>query len=335
MLFPTHPFRPRIGNAHLQTVLANVLRTADGLAFRRERLELPDGDFVDLDWPTAAQHPLPATAPLVLVLHGLEGNAKRGYMCELYRQLAQRGLRAVGMNFRSCSGEMNRTHWLYNAGATADVGHVLRHLEAQEPDVPKALVGFSLGGNMALKYLGEQGADLDADVRAAVAISPPLQMWIGSKALDTPLGKLYGRRLLHSLHGKVRAKAHLLTGKLDVAQVLATRSLREFDEVATAPLYGYKSADDYYRQCSSARFLAGIQRPTLLIRALDDPMIDAADIPTAVLAANPHLHPLFPRTGGHVGFMEGTARQPAFWAERQGAQFLAMVLGGKNIRAQR
>jgi uncharacterized protein len=316
------PFRPQVINAHLQTILANVLRTGHGLAWRRERLELPDGDFVDLDWPTAASHPLPATAPLVLVLHGLEGNARRGYACELYRHLAANGLRGVGMNFRSCSGEMNRTRWLYNAGATADVGHVVRHLERLEPSTPKAIVGYSLGGNMALKFMGEEGAGLAENVRAAVAISPPLRMWIGSKALETPLGRLYGRRLLKSLHTKVRTKAHLLAGHVDVPRVLATRSLYEFDEVATAPLYGYNSADDYYRQCSSAGFVGGIQRPTLIMRSLDDPMIDSADIPYDDLAANPYLHPVFPRLGGHVGFMEGPPARPTFWAERQAARFL-------------
>ena len=321
--FRSDPFRPRVANPHLQTILANVLRRHDGLTFRRERLELPDGDFVDLDWPTAVAHPLPPTAPLVLVLHGLEGNARRGYACELYRQLAARGLRAVGMNFRSCSGEMNRTAWLYNAGATADVGHVVRHLQQLEPTIPKALVGFSLGGNMVLKYMGEEGAGLAENVRAAVAISPPFRMWIGSKALETPLGKLYGRRLLKSLHAKVRAKAHLLVGKMDVPRVLATRTLYAFDEVATAPLYGYNSADDYYRQCSSGRFLAGIQRPTLIIRSLDDPMIDHADIPHDVLAANPYLHPVLTHAGGHVAFMEGSPTRPTFWAERQTAQFIA------------
>ena len=318
--FTVEPFRPSLTNPHAQTVWANVLRPETGVTFTRQRVETTDGDFVDLDWPQVDNIILPPSAPLVLVLHGLEGNARRGYTCELYRQLAQRGLRSVGLNFRSCSGEMNRTAQMYNAGTTADVAQVVALVS------PTAVVGFSLGANMMLKYLGEADGRGSQQMQAAVAISPPMEMAVGSIALHTPLGRLYGRRLLHSLHAKVREKHHLLVDKVDVDSVLATRTLYDFDELATAPLYGYKSAADYYQQCSSARFMAAIQCPTLLLRALDDPMISAADIPHDLIKANPYLHPIFPHAGGHVGFMEGIpGRAPTFWAERQAARFLAAV----------
>lgn len=329
--FELEPFRPRpsLRNPHLQTLCANVLRTAQGVSFVRQRIDTPDGDFLELDiaqvhWRTWAQ--LGEDAPIVLALHGLEGHARRGYMCETYRQLAERGIRAVGLNYRTCGGRMNRTWQMYNAGTTADVVTAMKWLEEQYPDVPKGLVGFSLGGNVLMKYVGEQGHQLPQTVRGAVAISPPLRMYMGVEALARFPGRLYGQRLLRSLHGKVRQKRAVLAGRVDVARILATRSLSAFDELATAPLYGYDSADDYYRRCSAARFLDGVARPLLILRAVDDPMIDRADIPHEQLAAHPLICTGLTAQGGHVGFMEGSVARPQFWAERQGARFLELAV---------
>lgn len=333
MTFHLQPFSPTPGlrNPHLQSILANGLRPKNGVNFRRQRLDTPDGDFVDLDFadvPGTSWADLGNEAPIVLLLHGLEGSARRGYAHETYKQLAQRGIRSVGLNFRSCSGEMNRTAHLYHAGATGDVALVMNWLNKQFPHVAKGMVGFSLGANVLLKYLGENGKGLDERVKTAVAISPPFDMVAGSKVFSYGTGKLYSRLFLRSLKEKTRAHASLIADKVDVDRVLNAKTVEGFDDALTAPLHGFNGAIDYYQRCRSGNFLPGIQVPTLLLRSLDDPFF-ADDAHWVRKANNPHLIPGFTKRGGHVGFMEGfTQRQ--FWAERQAARFLAFHLLGHN-----
>lgn len=349
MTFQLEPFTPArsLQNPHLQSILANILRPKDGINFRRQRLDTPDGDFVDLDFadiPGATWAELGDDAPIVLLLHGLEGSARRGYAHETYKQLAQRGIRSVGLNFRSCSGEMNRTAYLYHAGATQDVALVVDWLNAQFPSVPKGIIGFSLGANVMLKYLGENGAGLDGRVKTAcpelgsteqrrsvevaVAISPPFDMVAGSQVFSHGTGKLYARLFLRSLKEKTRAHASLIEDKIDIDRVLQAQTVEEFDDALTAPLHGFDGVMDYYEKSRSGNFLPGIQVPTLLLRSLDDPFF-ADDVDWVTKANNANLITGFTQHGGHVGFMEGfTARQ--FWAERQAARFLAIYLLGRK-----
>jgi predicted alpha/beta-fold hydrolase len=337
MTFELEYFTPARGlhNPHLQSVLANSLRSKNGVNFRRQRLDTPDGDFIDLDFadvPGMSWTDLGNDSPIVLLLHGLEGSARRSYAYETYKQLAQRGIRSVGLNFRSCSGEMNRTPRLYHAGATDDVALAMNWLNEQFPDVAKGMVGFSLGANMLLKYLGENGADLDSQVKtacpelveAAVAVSPPFDMVAGADVFCHGTGRLYAHMFLRSLKAKTQAHAHLLADKIDVERVLHAKTVAEFDDALTAPLHGFDDALDYYQQCRSGNFLPDIQVPTLLLRALDDPFF-ADDVEWVTKADNPHLITGFTEHGGHVGFMEGFL-QRQFWAERQAARFLAFHL---------
>ncbi|MCA9930062.1 MAG: alpha/beta fold hydrolase [Anaerolineales bacterium] len=322
------PFTPawKISNPHAQTVLANVVRPTAGVHFRRERLNTPDGDFVDLDYAYVRRYhwlwtPLGNSTPIVLAVHGLEGSARRGYMCEIYRQLAYRGIRAVGLNFRSCSGEMNRTPRMYHSGATYDVELALNRLAEQFPDVPIGLVGFSLGANVTLKYMGEGGKG----VKTAVSISPPFDLAAGSRVLAQGTSRIYTRHLLHSLKQKAKAKAAQLQPYIDVEAALNAQTFNEFDN-AWAPLHGFKDAADYYRQCSSRNFLVDINKPTLILRALDDPFFSPADVPHDLIAENRYIQAAFPQHGGHVAFVEGTMPgKYRYWAERQGAQFLASI----------
>jgi predicted alpha/beta-fold hydrolase len=324
-------------------VAGAFLRHTDGIAFRRVRLTTPDGDFLDLDfagqpamaWPPATREaPSADRTPWVLLLHGLEGSARRGYACEMYRQLGRLGIRAVGLNYRSCSGEMNRTARLYHAGATEDVAFVFRWLAERYPQASRGMVGFSLGANMLLKYLGEQGnsspGPTQPAVQAAVAVSPPFDLARNARVVESGLAYYYARRLLRPLQSKAQAKAALLAGAIDLAQVAAAQTVQEFDEAFTAPLYGFRDAADYYARCSCGPYLGAIGAPTLLIRALDDPLFDPADVPQAAIAANPHLYAGLTRRGGHVGFVEqaGSARPGRYgwWAERQAARFLATYL---------
>jgi predicted alpha/beta-fold hydrolase len=325
-----HPFRPApfrpapgLAGAHRQTVAGRVLRRPAPPPFRRERIELPDGDFVDLDFPPSPA----AAAPLVLLLHGLEGSARRGYAINTYRELAVRGLAAVGLNFRSCSGEPNRAARLYHSGETEDIRFIARLLRERFAAVPRAAVGFSLGGNALLKFLGEEGEAGGQWFSAAAAVSVPYDLAAGADALDrSVMGRFYARRFVRSLVAKAEARAELLARHCDLDRVRRARSFREFDDAATAPIHGFQGADDYYARCSSAGFLARIRVPTLLLHAADDPFLPASHFPRRAAAANPLLQPVLTQRGGHVGFVGGWPWRPRFWAEAQVAGFLAAQL---------
>lgn len=314
---------------HFQTLGARLLRSPRGVAFRRERIETPDGDFVDLDfadtdatsWRDAA-----AEGPFALLLHGLEGSASSGYALEIYRALARHGVRAVGLNFRSCSGELNRTRRLYHSGETGDAALVIEYLARRYPDAPFGAIGVSLGGNVLLKLLGERGAGASLPLAAAVAISVPYDLSAGADVLERGLGPLYARFFLRKLQRKVRAKAALLEGSCDLARALAARTLRDFDDAATAPLHGFASAHDYYRRSSSNQFLARVAVPTLLIHAMDDPFLPSRAIPMDTIRDNPALEAQVLPHGGHVGFVEGPPWAPRYWAEAEAARFLAARL---------
>ena len=326
--FVPDPFRPAwwLPGAHAQTIAGRYARPPHGVRYRCERLDTPDGDFVDLDWATVDGCPLPDDAPLCLVVHGLEGSSSSSYVLETCRVLAARGIRAAAMNLRSCSGEINRTIRFYHAGETGDVGRVVSHLRTVCPDATLLAAGFSLGGNMLLKYLGEQGAA--SPVKAAAAVSVPFDLAAGSDKLDrSPMGRFYGWHFTRRLRAKVRAKRHLLPADIREAAVRAARTLRAFDDAATARLYGFRDSDHYYAASGSARYLHAIRVPTLLVQAMDDPFVDAESIPRDVIAANPCLATAFTEAGGHVGFIAGSPRRPAFWAEAQVARFLAVQAG--------
>ncbi len=324
--FAPRPFLPAwwLPGPHGQTLGARLLRRKDSVPFCRERLETPDGDFLDLDWARVDGRPAAVAGdPLVLVLHGLEGSARSGYACELYRRLADHGVAAVGLNFRSCSGELNRGRRLYHSGETTDAAFVLDLLRRRGHLL--AAVGVSLGGNALLKLLGERGAD--AGVAAAAAISVPFDLAAGADHLEGRFGALYVRRLLASLKVKLRARAAELAPPVDLARALAAGSFRAFDDAATAPLHGFADAADYYQRSSSGRFLERIRVPTLLVHAEDDPFLPSSAIPRAAFAGNPALAPAIVPRGGHVGFVSGAnPLAPRFWAETEAARFVARAL---------
>ncbi len=286
-----------------------------------ERIDTPDGDFLDLAWMPETD----ASAPLVLVLHGLEGHTRRGYMVQAFRALADRGLRAVGLNFRGCSGEVNRAPRFYHSGETEDLRFVIDLLRERFPTRPLMAMGLSLGGNVLLKYLGEQGAKNAASVSAAVAISVPYDLSAGTDALERGgFARIYVDHFLRSLFAKVRAKKEILENILDLDAVLASKTLREFDDAATAKLHGFADAEDYYVKSSSNRFLHSIRVPTLLLHSRDDPFLPVAALPLSEIEANPFLTLVLTEGGGHVGFFEGGPPwNPTFWMEEQSASFLA------------
>ena len=324
------PFRPPFWarNRHIQTLAGKFLRPSPALPIRRERWETPDGDSLLLDFVDDGL----ADAPIVLVLHGLEGSARRPYALLSYAALRRRGLAAVGMNFRSCGGEANRLARSYHSGETGDPGWVLERLRVRARDRPIGALGFSLGGNVLLKLLGDAGESARGLVRAAAAVSVPFDLSAGSDELESgPMVRVYARHFLRSLVDKVVAKAELVGAHVELERVRRVRTMREFDHVATAPLHGFAGAAEYYAACSSAPVLERIRVPTLILHSRDDPFLPRAALPEAAFAANPAITAVVLERGGHVGFVEGAPWAPRFWAEEEAARFLAaeLLAGGR------
>jgi uncharacterized protein len=332
--FRPRPFRPAwwLPGAHAQTIAGRYVRPPHGVHYRRERVETPDGDFLDLDFATVDGVPVTADgAPLCIVVHGLEGSAQSSYVLETCRALAERGIRSVAMNFRSCSGELNRTARFYHAGDTGDLAFLLDLLAGRFPSATLLGIGFSLGANQLLKYLGEQGER--SRIRAAAAVSVPYDLGRGADKLWASfMGRVYTRHFVGRLVGKYRLKratmGELPSPALQADRILGSRSFREFDDALTARLHGFRDADDYYTSSSSAQFLHAIRVPTLLVQALDDPFVDESALPHRAIDGNPHLVKAFVPHGGHVGFIAGPPHRPWFWAEREAARFLAVQVPG-------
>ncbi len=316
------PFEPAswLPHPHLQTVLGKFLRPRLDPWVVRERIWTPDGDFLDLD---LGPDPGP-DRPVVLILHGLEGSTRRAYVRVLVRELSRERVLAVGLNFRSCSGVPNLQPRFYHSGETGDVALAAAWLRQRFPERPLGLAGFSLGGNVALKHLGE-GAE---GIRAAVAISVPFDLMAGTRAIETgTMGRIYTHYFLKSLLSKAELKRELLAPVLDLERVMAARTLRDFDEAATAPLHGFGGATEYYTECSSARFLDRIRVPTLLLQSADDPFLPREALPVEAVRRNPFLRGAFTERGGHVGFVVGRKPwRPEFWAEREAARYLGRAL---------
>ncbi len=318
---PTSPFRPAwwIPGGNLQTLAGKYLRRVPPVHLSRERWDTPDGDFLDLDF---GPDPSPES-PLILILHGLEGFSRRPYVLCALGALLKAGMASVALNFRGCSGSPNLLPRLYHSGETEDPRFVLETLRDRWPGRPMGILGFSLGGNVLLKLLGEDEAGGKKLVGAGVAISVPYDLSAGVAYLESkPVGKFYTQYFLRSLKGKLRAKEKLLAPLLDLEGAMAAQTLRDFDDRATAPLHGFLDSGEYYSQASSNRFLPSVRVPTLLIHARNDPFLPPQAIPRKSIEENLALTPLISGGGGHVGFISGVLPgRPRFWAEECLATF--------------
>ncbi|MDX1546428.1 MAG: alpha/beta fold hydrolase [Rhodothermales bacterium] len=314
-------YRPPPGfrNPHVQTIVAAVLRRVPGVPYRRERIETDDDDFLDLEWVRGGQD------RAVVISHGLEGDAGRPYVRGMARALARRGFDVLAWHYRGCSGEPNRQLRSYHSGATDDLDAVVRHA-LRQGYASLALVGFSLGGNLTLKYVGERGPALDTRIRAAAALSVPVDLAAAADHLDAAAPALYRRRFLVSLRAKARAAIRRFPGALDGLDPAAVATLRQFDDVFTAPIHGFRDAADYYARSSSLQFLDAIAIPTLLLTAADDPFLPEACYPYSLARAHQHVHFEAPPHGGHVGFVAFGAGGE-FWSEHRVGAFLQGVLG--------
>ena len=310
---------------HGQTLAGALLRRRIRLPdLRREPWETPDGDFLEVD-----QLPGGADGPILVILHGLEGSSStpqvRGFLAGANR----RGWRALAVNFRSCGGRTNRLRRSYHGGDTADLHWILQRSVASHPHTTIFCLGLSLGGNVLLKYLGEQANAALPAVKAAAAICAPFDLAASAAAFEADFwNRVYMRRLVRSLKRKTCAKLRSFPDLVDAQRLEKVRTIRDFDALVTAPANGFPSADAYWSASSCAPFLPLIRRPVLLINALDDPLVPAHTLPRAAVAANPQLAPLFPRHGGHLGFIAGRfPTRPVFWAEEAIFDFFTRTPG--------
>jgi predicted alpha/beta-fold hydrolase len=318
----TEAFEPAVWlrGRHAQTVFGTLFRPGPRPPVRRERWELSDGDFLDVDRMEG-----PASAPLLVVLHGLEGSSSSHYVRGLLAQACCRGWRGLAMNFRSCSGEPNRLLRSYHSGETGDAGEAIRRARAESPDAPLFCAGCSLGGNVLVKWLGEQGDA--APVRAAAALSVPFDLALCADALDGPgaMAWVYRTRFLRTLKGKALEKAGRFPERLDLDEVREARTLREFDEAITGPVHGFAGATDYYAQSSSGPYVGRVRVPLLLVSAEDDPFIPPSCLPRAAASENRFVTLETWQRGGHLGFVGGPWL-PRFYAEERAIEFLAAHL---------
>ena len=329
LFWPTKPLTessryaaPRwLPGGHAQTLYAALLVPRPRVAYRRERWETPDGDFIDLDWveepPDASRQPPVATKPpLVVLFHGLEGSSRSQYALSLMAEARARGLRGVVVHFRGCSGEPNRLPRAYHSGDAQEIDWILRRLRAQNGSLPLYAVGISLGGNALLKWLGESGDDAARVIAAAAAVSAPLDLMASGDALGQGFNLVYTRHFLGTLRTKSLAKLARYPGLYDADAVRSSSTLREFDDLVTAPLHGFRNTDDYWTRASSKPGLKQVRVPTLVLNARNDPFLPAAVLPgPGEASAMVTLEQ--PEEGGHVGFVTGPFPGHLDWLPRR------------------
>lgn len=291
------------GNAHLQTIMPSFFRKVEGVSYQRERIETPDGDFLDLDWAIVSSSlSEKETKKLLIVSHGLEGDSGRHYVKGLIKVMNKEGWDGLGWNCRSCSGELNRLPRFYHHGDTPDLDLVVRHAVEQHGYQTIVLAGFSLGGSMTLKYFGERGENILPQVKKGLAFSVPCDLAACSDELAKPSKLFYTRRFLGKLHKKIRAKAQIMPDKISAEFIDQIRIFRDFDNIYSSKLHGFEDAADYYKKVSSLFFLHGIRRPVLLINTLNDPFLTPSCFPKDIAQNHEFLHLEMPAQGGHVGF---------------------------------
>jgi uncharacterized protein len=319
-------FRPAwwLPDPHSHTLWPKLVRRAPVVPTRTERIETPDGDFLDLVRVDA-----PADQPRVLLLHGLEGSGRSKYALGLLREAARRGWGADLLIFRGCGGEPNRTRRFYHSGETTDFDFVVRRIRSEFPAAPLAAAGVSLGGNVLLKWLGEKGPLAREDIAAAVAVSVPFDLARAARHIHEGFARVYERHFLRTLREKALEKLGRYPGFAAADAIRALDSIWAFDDVVTAPVHGFRDAADYYEQSSSIRFLARIGVPTLLLSAIDDPFLPPAVLHDVarIVRDNSDLEVEFPAHGGHAAFVSGwNPLRPVYYAERRVIAFIAQRL---------
>lgn len=299
-------------NPHLETIYPALVRRVTLQPYLRERITTPDNDFLDLDWLKQG------SKKLIIISHGLEGNTQRAYIKGMAKAGYKEGFDVLTWNYRGCSEELNRTIQFYHSGATDDLATVIQHAHAIDQYTEISLVGFSLGGNLTLKYLGENRVRPEV-LKKAVTFSVPLELGSSCETISKPSNWIYSQRFLKSLREKVIRKSKVMP--LDARSLDKIKTLREFDDHFTGPIHGFKDALDYYYQCSAVRFIHDIGIPTLVINAANDPFLSSECYPHALLKDHPHVTFESPAFGGHVGFAQFN-KNGLYWSEQRALDFL-------------
>lgn len=334
----------RLWNGHLQTIIPSLFRKVT-VPYVRERISTPDDDFLDLDWALSLNSDVvlgsqtrhirvsnassshigfenPTTRPLALLSHGLEGSSTSSYLAGMVQHLTRSGFDCLAWHYRSCSGELNRQQRFYHIGETGDLHYVLQYALSKGYSTIH-LMGFSAGGSVTLKYLGEQGRKLDPAVKQAVVFSVPLDLMGSARRLERWDSRVYNYRFNRTLKRKVLQKAALMPGVFPTEAVTKARSVREFDDLFTAPQNGFRDVTDYYTRSSSLQYLPGIAVPTLIVNAKNDPFLSPECFPERLAGNLPNVWMEFPQAGGHCGFpskhggINGT-----YWSEERAVTFL-------------
>lgn len=305
-------------NGHFQSIYPALFRQINGIKYFREKIVTPDDDFLNLDWSYAENQ---GPKPLVILSHGLEGDTTRQYITGMVKLLNRHGFDCLAWNFRSCGGEMNQTARFYHSGATEDLDAVVRNaFEKGYADL--RLMGFSLGGNLTLKYLGEQGAAIDSRIKGAIVFSVPMDLKACSLSIIEPRNQIYMRRFLNTLKPKVVEKARFFPEKISLDDHQLVRTLYDFDDIYTAKLHGFKGADHYYKECSSKFFVESISVPTTIVNAENDPIVPFESLPLDILRSHPNVTLLATKDGGHCGFRPARLIDEFYWSEKYALQFL-------------
>jgi uncharacterized protein len=310
----TYAGSPRLlFNGHLQTIIPSVFRKIEDVNYTRERLTLSDGDFVDIDWLKNGYD------QLVILTHGLEGDSHRHYIKGTAKLFAQSGWDVLAWNCRSCSGDMNRAFRLYNHGEIGDIAEVIEHGLATNTYKNVVLVGFSMGGNITLKYLGVNGSKIPDVIRAGVAVSAPTDLKSSAELLDWRSNWFYRQRFMGKLFNKIKIKAEMYPNRLDLDLIKKVKIWKDFDNFFSAPLNGYQNADDFYEQASAINFIAGTAVPVLVCNAYNDPILSPECMPFELAKKHALIFVERPRTGGHVSFL--VPNDEFTWAERRALEF--------------
>ncbi|MBO0931200.1 YheT family hydrolase [Fibrella aquatilis] len=316
-------------NGHLQTIIPSVFRKIP-VSYLRERISTPDDDFLDIDWCLAPNTtPMPAVGaekrPLVILSHGLEGDSTRQYLAGMVRQLTTHGFDCLAWNYRSCSGEMNRLARFYHIGETDDLDAVVQYA-LSKGYTAISLIGFSAGGNISLKYLGERGVQgLPSAIQRCVAVSVPLDLMTTADRMEQWDSMLYNIRFQRTLKEKIRVKTPLLPQAIQAVDMRRITSLRQFDDLITAPLHGFDNVENYYRVNSSLPFLSKITVPTLVLNARNDPFLSRECLPDALAKELSLVWMEFPQQGGHCGFTSKMGLPAPSYAEERALAFLTAI----------
>ena len=306
-------------NRHVETIVPGVFRNMQPIEYTRERIETSDGDFLDLDW--ARDH----SDKLVILSHGLEGNSHRKYIYGMGRLFLFNGWDVLAWNCRSCSGELNRKFKLYHHGATEDLHDIIHHVLENQIYKSIFLIGFSMGGSLSMKYLGEHAQALPYEIKGGVAYSVPCDLGASAKMLSKPGNIIYRRRFIQKLKNKIRRKELQFPGSLDLSGLDKIRHFEQFDGQFTAPMNGFSSAAEFYKYASAGKYADAIGVPFLLVNAKNDPMLPPSCYPLKIARASDYLFLELPERGGHVGFsLKGDVFN---WAEWRALEFAKSVIG--------